>query len=218
MLSAPLPTQEATVQLVDTAGTVLLTSITGPTINALAIQLAPGQYAFNMTNRDLNAQSQTTLALSQGPAATLMALKQTAGTGDGGNGGQPAANGSGCTATVKIASANVRSGPGTAYSILGSVAHNNALPVGGINREGGWLLVQTPAGPAWVAMSTVSQAGSCGALRSFDIPLMNAVEQQPVVAQQNTAPSSSGGSSNGGSRESHDGGDHEGGGDRGGDD
>jgi serine protease Do len=90
-----------------------------------------------------------------------------------------------CTASVNVASMNLRSGPGTGYTVLGSVNQSSTLPVGGVNKEGGWLLVKGPTGSAWIAQSSASLSGNCKSLPAFNIPIRNAVA--PVVVQQGNA-------------------------------
>jgi hypothetical protein len=193
LLSAHFPAQDATVQLVDASGGVLLTARAGQQINGLAVRLVPGQYAFNVVNRDLSARSEVALSLSPAPAPALQQVAANptpAAAPDGGTTltGNVASDSVACTATVKIASVNLRSGPGTAYSVLGFALQNDVLPVGGVNREGGWLLVGAKTGSAWLADWTVMLSGTCNKLTAFDIPIRNGSARppaiQPVAAQQ----------------------------------
>ncbi len=188
MVSAQFPAQASTVQLVDDKGAVLLTSLTGKEISGLAVKLTPGQYALNLANRDLTTSSEVEVSLSSGPTPTLPDNTLVANNGDPKPAGQVPANSAvACTATVNIASVNLRSGPGTGYTTLGSAGQATQLAVGGVNREGGWLLVKGPNGTAWIAQSAAALSGSCGSLAVFDIPLRNA--SQPVVVQQPQQPS-----------------------------
>ncbi len=193
LLSAKFPAQDTTVQLVDSSGGVLLTARAGQQINGLAVRLVPGQYAFNVVNRDLSARSEVSLSLSPAPAPALQQVAANptpVAAPDGGTTltGNAAPDSAVCTATVKIASVNLRSGPGTAYSVLGFALQNDILPVGGVNREGGWLLVGSKTGSAWAADWTVMLSGTCNKLTAFDIPLRNGTARppavQPVAAQQ----------------------------------
>jgi uncharacterized protein YraI len=54
--------------------------------------------------------------------------------------------------------ANLRSGPGTQFAIVGQILPGQSLPVIGSNVDRSWWQVQTPDGPAWVADSVVLAA------------------------------------------------------------
>jgi uncharacterized protein YraI len=73
---------------------------------------------------------------------------------------------------------NLRSGPGTGYSQIGTSPLNERLPVGGRNVENNWLLVGTHSGSAWVSQQYVRTEGDCGSLPTYNIPLQDA---QPTV-------------------------------------
>jgi uncharacterized protein YraI len=178
MLSVQFPLQEATVQLVDSAGGVVLTTLAGREITGLSVRAEPGQYTFSVANRDLAAQSSILVALSPAPDISLPDLAALA---------EPtqtpveSANLPTCTAQINVASVNLRSGPGTGYSVLGYVMRDTNMPVGGVNKQGGWVLVQSPVGGAWVAQSVATLSGSCDNLKAYDIPLRSAVARAPAV-------------------------------------
>ncbi len=185
MLSVQFPGKQSTMQIVDDKAQVVLTSTVGKEISGLAVKLAPGQYAVNLANTDLKDTADVTLSLSTGPVATLP--DKTVADQPSVQQGQTAVNtAAACTATVNVASVNLRSGPGTAYSTLGSSGQATKLAVGGVNSEGGWLLVRGPNGSAWVSAGSTTLSGNCNSLAVFNIPLRNA-SQQVVVAQQQPA-------------------------------
>lgn len=54
-------------------------------------------------------------------------------------------------ALVTIANLNVRSGPGTTFSVIGKVQQGQRLPVLSRNQAGGWVQVRTTIGIGWVS-------------------------------------------------------------------
>jgi hypothetical protein len=54
--------------------------------------------------------------------------------------------------------ANLRSGPGTDFSIVGQMQAGDSLPIIGSNVDRTWWQVQTADGPAWVADSVTLAA------------------------------------------------------------
>ena len=71
---------------------------------------------------------------------------------------QPAAAG-GVTGTVNVDRLNVRSGPGTEYTILGKALTGDSLTLVGRNSDGSWLAVEYPAGSGeqgWVTATYVT--------------------------------------------------------------
>lgn len=211
MITVQFTDHEVTAQIIDAKGTVLMTGNGGSGISGLTVRLEAGMYGLNMSNRDLSTKSSVLVSLSTAPALTMGTALAANPTGTPAPEAQPATAGT-CTATVTAASANVRSGPGTAYSVLGYAARNSVLPVGGVNREGGWLLVQADVGSGWISTTTATLAGSCNALTTYDIPVRNT--QPPVIARQppTTGGTGSGAPVGGGEHEEHgEQGEHEGG-------
>ncbi|MCC6613319.1 MAG: SH3 domain-containing protein [Anaerolineae bacterium] len=79
---------------------------------------------------------------------------------------------SGPTATIAVASANVRSGDSTDYPVLLALPSGTVLPVLGISNRGTrWYQVTLPDGRAgWVAPSVVSLSGDTSGLPSIQPP------------------------------------------------
>ena len=186
MVTLQFPGQDATIQLVDSSGSLMLTSQVGHEVSGLSLRLAPGQYSLNLANHDLTTKSEVVVALSSGPALMLPAATPTPELTSSPT--QTAGNTEACTATITANSVNLRSGPGTAYSILGYTTQGSILPVGGLNREGGWLLVQSQAGAGWISNSVAELSGNCQSLPVYDIPIRNANTQQPGINQQPSSP------------------------------
>ena len=67
------------------------------------------------------------------------------------------------TAIVNVDRLNVRSGPGTGYTILGKALTGDSLTLSGRNSDGSWLEVEYPAGSGkqgWVAATYVTANGA----------------------------------------------------------
>ncbi|MCA9912346.1 MAG: SH3 domain-containing protein, partial [Anaerolineae bacterium] len=65
-----------------------------------------------------------------------------------------------CQVTSPGNNINVRSGPGTNYNVIASLAFGESFPVLGENN--GWYAIQLPDGSTgWVAMSVVQTTGDC---------------------------------------------------------
>ena len=80
-----------------------------------------------------------------------------------------------------MAAANMRSGPGTSYSILGTGFSGLNVPVGGTNADQSWLLVGTPNGAsAWVARDLVEMNGDCTNLTVFNVPSLDQQSAQVI--------------------------------------
>jgi hypothetical protein len=92
-------------------------------------------------------------------------------------------------ATVKIATLNVRSGPGTAYPVIGSVHQNERLPVlGRVGTSCDWLQVQLADGKTgWIGgpptYSTLE--GNCSDLIALPTPLPPPAPAKPCVRFDN---------------------------------
>ena len=187
MLNIQLADQPAMVQMVDANGTMILTKTAADnTLSALTITLSPGPYVLNVANSDTAAQSDLHVALSTAPTSQLMLLVPTETP-------IPAP----CTAQVTSPSANIRSGPGTGYSILSVGYKNDIETVGGVNTQGDWLLVQTKTATGWISTQVTTTVGECSHLTAFNIPTMNAALATPVVPLPSVgiAPPSIGGGS-----------------------
>lgn len=69
---------------------------------------------------------------------------------------------SGPRATVNSSFINVRSGPGTGFTVLGRLRGGDIVPIVGKNGDGSWLLVQTRFGNGWVNIGVVTTADYFG--------------------------------------------------------
>jgi uncharacterized protein YraI len=85
-----------------------------------------------------------------------------------------------CTASVIVSSVNLRSGPGTGYSIIGYGYRDEAFPVGGTNPEHNWVVIATDSGSAWVSDGVARLNGACDGLTVFNVPFRDA-QPAPVI-------------------------------------
>ena len=101
-----------------------------------------------------------------------------------------------CRFEVHVSSANLRSGPGTGYDVMGYALEGEGYAVAAVDATGAWVQVQTPTGAAWVAAS-VGELDDCAALPVSDMPFMS---------EHHDGQDGHGGHGQGGQGEHHDGG------------
>ncbi len=179
MITAIFPGAAATTQLVDAAGVVVVESVGGH-VDGLSLLLDPGAYQFTLLSSALAetvvagvrlvSAADVGLVMLPTPASTLPAV---------------AANPLPCTAVVSVSSMNLRSGPGTGYTVMGYGYRNQEFVVGGQNPENNWLLVGLNDGSAWVSRSTVQTQGDCAVLTTFNVPLLDAQPAPLIITGQN---------------------------------
>jgi uncharacterized membrane protein YgcG len=76
-----------------------------------------------------------------------------------------------CTFAVTPASINLRSGPGTGYSIVGYGYAGETFTVTARHTGGEWLQIRLAERDAWVAASLGALSGDCATLPSSALPL-----------------------------------------------
>ncbi len=83
--------------------------------------------------------------------------------------------------TVNSASLNVRSGPGTAFGVIGRLTNGQSFPITGKNRDGSWWQFDYNGRTGWVAGSNVS-------VRSGDtVEVAQNIPVAPTAAPRPTA-------------------------------
>jgi uncharacterized protein YraI len=180
VMTAAFPGAFATTQLVDQDG-VLLAESTGGHIDALSFVLDSGSYNFTLLGDNLSetviaglravSSEDGGFAIIEAPAATPATTTSAAST-----------TVEACAVTVTASSANLRSGPGTGYSVLGYAYRGETYTVGGQNQESDWVVIGTSDGSsAWLARSAAQMQGACDALTVFDIPTQNAAPAQITI-------------------------------------
>jgi uncharacterized protein YraI len=172
-LKASFPGAPVTAQVVDNTGKVLATLIGGG-FDGVSMVLDSGSYQLTLMNT--NPAQQQTVANMEVAQALPSVL----------DGEIPALVAqSACTMTVSSASVNLRSGPGTGYSVINYGFRNEQYQVGGQNPDGSWLVIGlSDGGSAWVSRNTGDLSNACDSLAVYDIPYRDAPQPQVVIVQQ----------------------------------
>lgn len=69
-----------------------------------------------------------------------------------------------CSVRSSVANnVNIRSGPGTSYTVIGTLAKNTTIPVSG-QTSTGWFQVNNDVGGGWVSASVTTFEGQCAGL------------------------------------------------------
>jgi hypothetical protein len=85
----------------------------------------------------------------------------------------------GLDVTVNIAAgANVRSGPGTNYNVIGGLQNGQTVLADGVSEDGEWLRVAYRERPAWLSISVIDS----GAAGISELPTLSAELQTPMQA------------------------------------
>lgn len=186
LITSTFPGAYATTQLVDDSGVIVAES-TGGHVDGLTFALDTGIYDFTVVGNGLTD--------------TIIAGVRVVSVADGGFTlveapapvveSEPVVNDTTstvCTATVTVSSVSLRSGPGTAYSVLSYGYRGDTFTVGGENPENNWIVVGTDNGSAWMVNSAAQIQGACDPLTVFDVPLQNGSAAQVVItsASNNT--------------------------------
>lgn len=201
-MKVSFPGAPVTAQIVDGDGRAVAT-LNGSGIDGLSMVLEGGQYELTLLNTNLAQQTLANLEIMPAQPSDLDNLTPVLASQPV-SGETVAVSAASCSMTIDLASVNLRSGPGTGYSVLNYGFRKDQYPVGGTNNDGSWLVIGTPDGAsAWVARSVGSLGGECQNLTVYDIPYRSAPAPQIVVQQQPSvvvvaAPSSSDTASSGG--------------------
>lgn len=195
----------ATTQFVDSNGVVVAYSFAGH-IDGLSLLVDGGDYSMNILGSGLNASIGASVRVMPTNEAGFMLMdipqtaEQTTSTSDANT----------CTATILVSSVNLRSGPGTGYSVLQYGYNGDTYPVGGQNTDGSWVVIGTNDSSAWISSNTAQFNGNCNALTVFNVPYREAQVPQIILStpepQIVVVPAASSNNSAGNS-----GGEHEGG-------
>ncbi|GAB4575155.1 MAG: hypothetical protein Kow0077_25280 [Anaerolineae bacterium] len=216
MVSLAFPGAPVTAQVVDASGQAVAT-LYGGQLDGLNLLLDEGHYETTLLNTAPDSPTVANVRLAAARAATDLQSFAEGHTQpvslEGGAGGQAAQTGQICTITINVSSINLRSGPGTGYSVLDYGFRGEELVVGGTNTTGTWLLVASEEGAAWMSGTLGVLQGGCDGLPVYDIPYREARQPevivqpaQPVFVQ---APASAAPASQGRSEEHDDDDDHD---------
>jgi len=215
-VNASFPGSPVTTQIVDNTG-IAVATLYGGSVDGLNVVLDGGNYQMTLLSNDQSRDAIASVSLMPSTPFDMTALAVPADQSSTQPVDTSTSVGGNCNLTIAVSSVNLRSGPGTGYSILNYAYRGDEFLVGGINPEGTWYLIASQPTPAWLSGSLGTFNGSCQDLAVYNIPYREAPPPQ-IVVEQPTAPivqaapaanNSGGGSSGGGSVSS---GDHGGGG------
>jgi hypothetical protein len=173
MISATFPGANATTQLVDSQGVIVAQSYNGH-VDGMNAVLDGGEYDFTVLANNLADRVIMGVRAVPADASVYTPIEVPA------NNTVVSGSGTDCTASVIVSSVNLRSGPGTGYSIIDYGYRDEVFPVGGVNPQNNWVVIGTEFGSAWLSDSVARLSGTCDSLTVFDIPLRDA-QPAPVI-------------------------------------
>lgn len=179
-LQVSFPGAPVMAQVVDRNGTTVATLNAG--FDGLSLVLDEGQYELTLLNtvptQETLANMQIMPALPSDLAAMLpemVAQSESQIT---------PVSAEACLFTIGTASVNLRSGPGTGYSVIDYGFRDEQFPVGGMNPNSSWLVLGTGSNSsAWVARTLGTLSGSCDSLTVYNTPYREAPAPQVIVQQ-----------------------------------
>ncbi|MBW4437814.1 MAG: hypothetical protein KME04_11805 [Pleurocapsa minor GSE-CHR-MK-17-07R] len=180
ILTTTFPGTTANTQVVDANGIVISES-TGGHVDGMAMLLQAGDYQVTLVGSNLAGDTAAGISVLSADAAGFTVIETPEVSG-------PVVTpeiADACNATLVVSSANLRSGPGTGYSVLDYAYRDQVLPVGGRNPEGNWAVVGGSTGSAWISMGNVVLNGNCASLSVFNIPLLDA-QSAPLIITSGT--------------------------------
>ena len=179
VVTTTFPGASATTQLVDNNG-ILIAQSSGGHIDGMSFVLDAGDYNFTILGSNFTEPIIAGVRAISSDEAGVEVMEAPIAPAE-------TAAGANCMATILYSSVNLRSGPGTGYSVLDYGFHGETLPIGGQNPQSNWVVVATEDGnSAWVSRSTISMEGSCAELAVFDIPLRDAQPAQIIISAPST--------------------------------
>lgn len=192
-ITASFPGAPVTAQLVEVEENRTLATLYGSLIDGVRFTVDDGNYQLALLNN--NPEQQTVATVSYLPASetdfeTMVTQAEDAQTTtmtdtNTSNSAIPQTNPtSDCTLAVTASSVNLRSGPGTGYSVLEYAFRGDILPVGGENPGTGWVLVGTETGSGWMATASGMLSGTCDSLTAYDIPYREAPAPSVIIQQE----------------------------------
>jgi uncharacterized protein YraI len=151
----------------------LITVISGLANACLGIPAGDGIYLLVIELQDDESTFSVSVTLQNGACASANGPAQPIATQEL-SGPPPSV----CTAIAGSA-ANIRSGPGTEFDIIGTLNAGQGIPIVGTSGTG-WYFVQSAAIPqGWISASVVTAAGPCGSL-----PTVESGQVPPPVTTQ----------------------------------
>ncbi len=186
-----------TVQLINRGEGSVLATLAGDAIDGIRFTVAEGNYQMMMFNNDIDQPTDANVTLTSPVesdfAESVLTTQIAMANAQIEVEAPPVAETApttvevveeSCTMTVNVTLGNVRSGPGTGYTVLDTVALNEVVPVGGVSSTSGWYLIQTASGATgWISYDLGTVTGSCDNLASYDTEYLTE-SASSVVAQQ----------------------------------
>lgn len=180
LITATFPGTSSTTQVIDSSGMVVAQSANGH-VDGMNLVLDAGSYQFTLLSSALTSRAVVGLRAVRAEEGGFTVLKAPE---------SPAVVANPCNATITVSSSNLRSGPGTGYSVLGYGYRDETFAVGGINPSDSWVVIGTDDGSAWIARSNIKTEGTCDNLTVFNIPTRNA-QPAPIVITTSASPQGS---------------------------
>ncbi len=178
-ITLSFPGAPVSAQIVDQNGTAVAL-LTAGLIDGLSLTLDGGIYSLSLLNTNPSLNTVANISVQPAIVSDMVANVPAASTAQNTSAVQ---QNNTCTVTVVASSVNLRSGPGTGYSILGYGFRGDQLLVGGTNTDHNWLLVGTAGGSAWIASEMGQLDSQCTNLTVYDTPTREAPNPEVVVQQ-----------------------------------
>lgn len=176
VLSALMPRSQMTAQVIDSSGAAVVTAYSD--LIGVNVVLGAGKYSLTLLGKDLSGDVNAGVRLQSlaDTQLTVMAPRLTPGQTALVESAAPS-----CTAQVTVSSANLRSGPGTGYSVLDYAYNGETYPVGGSNTLGNWIVIGKDGSSGWISRNLTALSGSCTDLTVFNVPFRNAAAPAIIV-------------------------------------
>ncbi len=154
-------------------------------IDGISLTLEGGNYAVNLASADASVDTQTAISVTMSAAPVLpqpMVVSTVPAT--------PAPQAVACTIQL-TAVVEVRTGPGTTYSLLGRAPRGITLLVGGVSPQRDWILVGDGQTSGWVQGVPGQVAGDCTQVPTLDVAAPQS-SVAPAASAQNTTSATTG--------------------------
>lgn len=173
LITANFPSAQVASLVTDDTGTTLATSYRD--IDGFNMVVDGGTYYVSLTANQLTPDVKAAISTTPSDSFALLPQPQPQVVSN------PATATVPCTATITTSSVNLRSGPGTAYTVIDFGFLGDTYQVGGINSTNDWLVIGTSTGSAWVSRALTQLNGDCGNLTVYNVPVQNAQNQSLQV-------------------------------------
>ena len=202
IILASFPGAPVAAQMIDSNGVSLATLSAGQ-IDGLSLTLDSGDYELTLLNTNTNINTLAAVSVSPAIQPFLPPAMMTEPAAVATQVDTSAPSAPNCTVQISESSINLRSGPGTGYSVLSYGFRGDVLTVGGTNSEDSWLLVGNAQGSAWMDKTLGSLDGVCDNLPIYNIPYREA-SAPSIIIQPSTGAGSNGSSAFGGEQHEND--------------